>query len=291
MNIRKNLFNSEKYNFIKHNGEWHNHELYKLVHISEKHIRENFDLHLLNDISVYLGLTDEAMIMLSDLRLEEAPIEPDFLIFASRHRSKTGRPAFLAHTTGNWNEDAKFGGNPQEIVHASAFLLKAAYNALMNTPRSKNVEKFKIDLEVTHHGPTSLKKPLIFIELGSSRDEWKIEEAGEFIAEVIMNTIITYLNYLDANEIKVGLGFGGTHYTPQFQKVMKTPDVAISHICPKYFIQDLDEHMITQMIEKTKEKVDYFLIDWKGTNSADKSHLMPLLEKFDIPINKSKEVR
>jgi hypothetical protein len=36
------------------------------------------------------------------------------------------------------------------------------------------------------------------------------------------------------------------------------------------------------------EKVDYFIIDWKGTNSEDKKHLVPLLEKFDIPIRKTK---
>ena len=43
------------------------------------------------------------------------------------------------------------------------------------------------------------------------------------------------------------------------------------------------------MVENTFEKVDYFIIDWKGTNSADKKHLIPLLEEFDIPIKKTKD--
>ena len=37
------------------------------------------------------------------------------------------------------------------------------------------------------------------------------------------------------------------------------------------------------------EKVEFFVIDWKGTNSADKQHLMPILEEYDIPIKKTKD--
>ena len=43
------------------------------------------------------------------------------------------------------------------------------------------------------------------------------------------------------------------------------------------------------MIVNTSEKVDYFMIDWKGTNSEDKKHLIPLLEDFDILIKKTKD--
>ena len=44
------------------------------------------------------------------------------------------------------------------------------------------------------------------------------------------------------------------------------------------------------MISKNLEEVECFVIDWKGTNSADKKHLIPLLEEFDIPIKKTKEL-
>ncbi len=44
------------------------------------------------------------------------------------------------------------------------------------------------------------------------------------------------------------------------------------------------------MVRNTLEKVDYFIIDWKGTNSEDKKHLIPLLEEFHIPIKKTKEI-
>jgi D-tyrosyl-tRNA(Tyr) deacylase len=43
------------------------------------------------------------------------------------------------------------------------------------------------------------------------------------------------------------------------------------------------------MVENTIEPIDYFIIDWKGTNSEDKKHLIPLLEEFEIPLKKTKE--
>ena len=43
------------------------------------------------------------------------------------------------------------------------------------------------------------------------------------------------------------------------------------------------------MINNTEENIDYFIIDWKGTSSADKKHLIPILEEFNIPIKKRKD--
>ena len=40
--------------------------------------------------------------------------------------------------------------------------------------------------------------------------------------------------------------------------------------------------MIKKTIDNTLENVDYFIVDWKGTNSEDKKHLIPLLEEFEI---------
>jgi len=43
------------------------------------------------------------------------------------------------------------------------------------------------------------------------------------------------------------------------------------------------------MINKNAEKIDYFVIDWKGINAQDKNYLIPLLEEFKIPIKKTKD--
>ncbi|KKL75369.1 hypothetical protein LCGC14_2055590 [marine sediment metagenome] len=243
----------------------------------------------IKDTVVYLGLTKEPLIFLNDLKLEESQINLDFLIFASRHTSKTTQPAFLVHTTGNWGANADFGGDPFDLSQASALLQKAGFISLIGQEKSVDLETFSEDIEVTHHGPTNLEKPLLFMELGSSQENWNIKEAGKFLATAIIQSIFKYIEYNGKKNQEIGIGFGGTHYAPNFSRLIRNKDVATSFICPKYYIQGLTAEIINKMINNTKENVDYFIIDWKGTNSEDKKHLIPLLEEFNIPIKKTKE--
>lgn len=277
MNIREKFINSLIFKFEKHEYTWHDNPVFKLK--SEQQENE-----------IYLGLTKDPLIFLNDLKLDKSKLNPDYLIFASRHTSKTARPAFLVHTTGNWSKDAKVGGEPQELSNTSALLHKAGFISLSEQKYPPLLKKFSIDIEVTHHGPTRLRKPLIFIELGSSKKEWKIDDAGVLLASSIINTIKKFIQFQKENSQKIALGFGGTHYAPNFQRLVRNKRIAASFICPKYYIRELDEILIKKMIDNTSEKVDYFLIDWKGTNSADKEHLIPLLEDFNIPIKKTKEI-
>ena len=285
MNIRDKLLNERDYSFEETGSLWHGNPVFELIYIAV-HDEEQPNL---GEIEVYLGLTKEPLIFLNDLKLEESNIRPDFLIFASRHTSKTARPAFLVHTTGNWGKEADFGGEPNTLSLTSALLLKAGYMSLIEKDLQTLLSDFSFDIEVTHHGPTKLDIPLVFMELGSSKVEWEIAEAGKFVATTVTNTIYRYLELKNKGNNEIGLGFGGTHYAPNFQRLIETKNIAISFICPKYYIQELKSEMISKMIRNTSERVDYFLIDWKGTNSADKKHLIPLLEEFNIPIKKTKD--
>ena len=289
MNMRERFLTSDTFRFEEMNSEWHDHPLFSLKGVNGNPSRNE----LLQEHHVFLGLTDEPLIFLSDLRLKGSGIDPDLLIFASRHRSKSGKPAFLLHSTGNWSDDTRYGGKEREVSKTSAILLKEGYESLMHHKALDEYEQFdsfSIDLEVSHHGPTSLDKPLIFMELGSGKKQWKIEEAAELVSRAILDTCFRYLEKQE-KKIKVGIGFGGTHYSPQFQKVMRKHKAAVSFICPKYYIEELSEQMILQMIDHTLENVDLFLIDWKGTNSADKKHLLPILERFEgIPWKKIKKL-
>lgn len=276
MNMRNNFLSSNLFNFEEVDFTWYNHPVFKLESIGTEN-------------EVFLGLTNDPLIFLNDLKLGESELNPDLLIFASRHTSKTARPAFLVHTTGNWSKDADFGGDPQDLSKSSALLHKAGFISLIEQKFPPQLADFSLDIEVTHHGPTKLEKPLIFMELGSSEMEWKIEEAGELLTNAIINTIYKFLEFKKEESQKVGLGFGGTHYAPNFHRLIRNKNVTMSFICPKYYIQGLNEALIKKMINNTLENVDYFIIDWKGTNSSDKKHLIPLLEEFDIPIKKTKD--
>jgi len=285
MNIREKFLKSTRFNFEEKEISWHNNKLYKF----ESFQNQNTEKIQLGKNEIFLGQTKDPLIFLNDLKLGTSPIKPDLLIFASRHTSKTERPAFLVHTTGNWSQKSDFGGEPHDLSQSSALLHKAGFISLLEMDSSKSFMNFAVDIEVTHHGPTILEQPLIFMELGSSKVEWVIDDAGEFLANSIINTISKYFEYVENGDQKVGLGFGSTHYSQNFSKLIRNNNIALSFICPKYHIQGLNKNLIKKMIDNTYENVDYFIIDWKGTNSEDKKHIVRLLEDFDIPIKKTKD--
>lgn len=285
MNLRNKFLSSKIYNFEETKISWHENSVYKLINFSPNTEK----LNKYSKLEVFLGLTKEPLIFLNDLKLNETKLNPDFLIFASRHTSKTAQPAFLVHTTGNWSNTADFGGDPQDLSVASALLLKAGFISLIEKDFSLSLSDFTVEIEVTHHGPTVLKTPLIFMELGSSKTEWDISEAGESVANAIISTIVKFLDYRNSKNQEIGLGFGGTHYAPNFHRLIENNDIAMSFICPKYYIKELNVELIYKMVNNTIEPVDYFIIDWKGTNSEDKKHLLPILEEFEIPIRKTKD--
>ena len=284
MNMREVFLSSKNYKFIEADIKWQDHSILKLDSKAFGNKIDNF----FDENQIFLGLTTEPLIFITELIFSNPKFNPDLVIFASRHTSKTAKPAFLVHTTGNWSNNTDFGGNPQDLSKTSALLHKAGLESLREQIEKKKLLDFSLDIEVTHHGPTNLKIPLIFMELGSSKQEWLIKEAGELVATAIFNAIFKYMIFKEENIQEVGLGFGGTHYAPNFHRIITSNNLALSFICPKYFIQELNEHIIKMMIDNTLEKLDYFIVDWKGINSQDRKHLIPLLEEFDIPVRKTR---
>ena len=284
MNMREVFLNSKNYSFVETGEIWRENPIFRLDNSSFEGKYNNF----LNENQIFLGLTSEPLIFLEKLNVSGANLKPDLIVFASRHTSVTARPAFLVHSTGNWSSSADFGGEPQDLSKTSALLHKAGFESLREQIENFNNPDFSLDVEVTHHGPTTLDVPLIFMELGSSKQDWSIKEAGELVANAIINAVIKYLDFKEDLTQQVGLGFGGTHYAPNFNRLITNNNIALSFICPKYYVQELNENLIKMMVNNTIEKIDYFIVDWKGTNSQDKKHLIPLLEEFDIPVRKTR---
>jgi D-aminoacyl-tRNA deacylase len=264
----------------------------------------------LKDINIRLVLTDIAMVLLGD----DVPkknistfIGADFVIFASRHKAQSALPALLTHSTGNWSEDTSFGGKPRSLCRTSARLIRLAYQSLIEQKELNNLD-WPVDLEVNHHGPTEFKFPLIFMELGSSEENWTHSIGGRAVSNAIMNTIQKYVEevpldisqlsdqfsrselyaQIAKNERRVAIGFGGVHYAGNFSKILdKLP---ISFIVPKYFVPELTENLIDQMINNTLEPVELAIIDWNSMNSATRTSLIVMLEKKSIAWKKRKAV-
>lgn len=286
MNMRDRFLSTDLFNFEETDLKWHKNPVFKLKSYENDALESSF----IEETEIYLGLTKKPLIFLNDLAIKDSTIKPDYLLFASRHASESGKPAFLIHTTGNWSDDNSFGGTPFTLSKSSALLQKAGFLSLQELSIQYNLPGIKTcDMEVTHHGPTSLEKPLIFMELGSNPDQWKDENAARLVCEAIINAIYKFLEYSKIKDNEISLGFGGSHYATKFKKIVLNNKVALSFMCPKYYIQNLNKGLIHQMISNTEETINSFIIDWKGTNSEDKKHLIPILEEFNLPIKKGKD--
>ncbi len=197
--------------------------------------------------------------------LKDYPLfnQTDLLIVASTHKSGAGVPALTAHVCGNWGAENKLGGNPRELAYASAYALKSGFHALEK--HGADVEGFEIAIEATHHGPTSLHAPILFMELGSTEKEWGLSEPAGAVAEAIMQTAA------DWNGVrgKVALGFGGMHYLTKFAD-LEREGYAFSHVASKHLVPAVDAQMVKQAVAKTVEPVTHAFVEKKSLKSLER---------------------
>ena len=95
----------------------------------------------------------------------------DSWIFASKHKAISGTPSLTTHSPGNWTSEARYGGSPEELSVAEPRLIKAALQSLKARRDTAGI-KYEVSLEVTHHGPTAMDTPVVFVEIGSGPEEW-----------------------------------------------------------------------------------------------------------------------
>ncbi|MDA4128766.1 MAG: D-tyrosyl-tRNA(Tyr) deacylase [Thaumarchaeota archaeon] len=221
--------------------------------------------------SFLLASFEEEIVRPPDL---DAYFNPLAYMFLSRHVADSGIPSLTAHTTGNFSKEAKFGGNPREIGRVNPDLLKNYMISLAK--RREIVGGYQVTIEATHHGPTSLLRPLLFVEIGSSEKNWDDPVAGEVVADAVMDSLTTARSW-----DKVGIGFGGTHYSEKFNDLLIEGDVALAAVVPRYALELFDPEMLGQVIQKSTKPVRYAVLDWKGL-SNHKDKVNKLCEQFGL---------
>lgn len=187
----------------------------------------------------------------------------DLCIVASRHRSESGTPTLAAHSPGNFGK-AEAGGGDRELGIAPALFLRQAVKIL----QERKIGGFEATLEATHHGPTSLGLPVMFVEVGSTEKEWADGVACAAAADAIKNLLSE-----EPERFPAAIGFGGGHYCRKFSSVR---DFALGHICPKHNLHNVDSDMVEQMIKKTVPAPKIALVERKGLGK-DKGRIMGLL--------------
>jgi len=200
-------------------------------------------------------------------------------IFASTHKSESGKPCFTAHTPGNWGE-AALGGEAHTLNIASASRLSAAILKMKELSDASSL-KWDVAVEVDHHGPT-LSRPALFVEIGSSEKEWENAEAGVICAQgVVAAATATPI-------AEACIGFGGTHYCPKFTNTVFS-GTPLGHIISGYSLErdGVNEEMVKQAMEKNVEKISRALLDWKGIKGEKRRELIACLDNLGVKWEKA----
>ena len=180
------------------------------------------------------------------------------------------------HCTGNFSE-AKFGGNNRQIAVPHPHLQKA-YLQTLKKNQSQFLE-FQITIEATHHGPTALTKPSIFIEIGTSEKQWNDTS--------LCNSVATLVHQVISQPIKenpVAICFGGTHYPSKFTNELLEGKHALGTVIPKHALDDLDEKLFSHILAQNS-MAKTALLDWGGLGS-NKQKVLDFLKSTELEVIK-----
>ena len=201
----------------------------------------------------------------------------DAVIFASRHRSESGEPTLTVHWPGNTTSQADFGGKPKSLSFTDPPRSRAALLALDEACEARKLD-YAVSLEATHHGPTELDVPTLFVEIGGSEREWNDVRAAGAVAEAIWKAATEPLPGKNA------IGFGGGHYCNKQSQAIRADGYAFGHILSKYFFEEYDEEIVRMAFNRAKGECRTAVIDWKGVRGPDRAKLLQALNAMGIEV-------
>ena len=178
-------------------------------------------------------------------RVAEGPERsPDLLVFASRHAGETG-PLLTAHHTGNVGP-AEFGGADGAFARACP----NAHRRVLDALAEHAPPDYEVGMECTHHGPTDVGAPSMFVELGSGEEQWDDPAGARAVARAIrdLRGVDPDLPAESADDSGSGtgerrhlVGVGGGHYAPRFERVARETDWAVGHVAADWALDELDD--------------------------------------------------
>ncbi|HPD74494.1 MAG TPA: D-aminoacyl-tRNA deacylase [Methanoregulaceae archaeon] len=219
------------------------------------------------DAATYEFLAIEGRLIHADAVDRE--IDCDLVMFISRHSSVNPVPVLTVHVTGNFRA-AELGGEARTLAPAAPAMMQAVLRGLAR----RCPPGYRAAYEVTHHGPTGIRHPSFFVEIGSTEKEWTDEYAGRAVAESILAAA-------PAGDPVPLIGFGGNHYAVRQTEIALATRGAFGHIAHSREVAALDAAMVLQMAEKTGSVAAY--IDKKALSKEDLANLIPLLDGAGIP--------
>ncbi len=156
--------------------------------------------------------------------------DPDLVAFASKHAGETG-PLLTAHFTGNFGP-AEYGGKAGTLARAAPNVQKRLLAAFdEHAP-----EAYDTGIECTHHGPSEVGCPSLFVELGSDEAQWNDPAGAEAVAAAILA-----LGDTPPTSERTVVSFGDDHYAPRPTRIVEETDWCVGHIASDWALSAMGE--------------------------------------------------
>ncbi|GAB3319202.1 D-aminoacyl-tRNA deacylase [Haloplanus salinarum] len=210
---------------------------------------EGFELRTFDDLHIHLDRPDAAF------------DDPDLLVVVSRHSGETG-PLLTAHFTGNFGE-AEYGGTAGAFARACPNAAAVAVSAL----EAHAPPAYEVGTECTHHGPTAVGVPSMFVELGSDEAQWSDPAGARAVARAVLD-----LRGVDADREKQIAGFGGGHYAPRFGRIVRETAWAVGHVAADWGLEAMgnpaaNREVLRRAVEESG--ADHVLVEGGRSGLAD----------------------
>lgn len=202
----------------------------------------------------------------------------DYYIVFSRHSSVEGVKSFTVHHTGNYG-GATYGGAPSTLSISNPPVTHKLLLLLKRMTESRGRVGYDVCYEATHHGPTNLSKPLSFIEIGSSVEEWSDAVNHSIVGEAV----VEFLENPDNQCVPV-IGFGGTHYPRKHTDLAFEKKYCYGHIMPRYALQYLGRDLVEQMINRSSIKPVLIVIEKKSTRNEHREFIKSIASEHELSI-------
>ncbi|XP_060169338.1 D-aminoacyl-tRNA deacylase-like [Lycium barbarum] len=179
-----------------------------------------------------------------DARWKETTGETvDEVIFLSKHTAASNRPALTVHPIGvphlTEGEQLPVGGKPAWAAPPNP-RIGPWFRLLKSVADSHNLTpEFEVTLEATHHGPVT-NAPTMFVEIGSTDEYWKRQDAAQAIALLVWEGLGLGGGAAvgdwsrSCSQQKVLLGIGGGHYVPRHMDIVRKDGVWVGHLLAGY---------------------------------------------------------
>jgi len=218
----------------------------------------------------------EKLVLATDL---SEHYDPECFVCVYKHQSeKNPKPLLSVHATGNLKVPMR-EGKPYELGLAHpGYMMTVLRNLQSHVP-----EGYQVTYEATHHSPTNLKKPVMFVEIGSSEKEWQDPNAIDAVARSVLGLLETQVK-----DYTACVGFGGDHCSGKFTRSSLEGNLAFGHIFPNFKLKELNPEVVQQAIDRTIGCRAVVLDTHSLGKQEERKPILEVIEKNHIELIKLK---